>query len=479
MPSTGQSDKPVRTSRRVKVGVTRDKLSATVILVRPDKGEPPLTPEEVIEALTDAGVTYGINHQKIELAIVQENFGAPLTVAKGSASQKGKDTEFEFFFETDHLHSPVEGQDGRIDYRNMNFIQNVTKGTVLVRRTMPTEGALGRSVTDLELPAARGRELPFRDGQNTAISEDGLELVAGADGAIVYSNGTVSVNDVLTIDGDVDYTVGNIECVGSVHVKGSVHAGFSVKAGGNIEVAENVEDCDLTADGNILVRGGFFGNSKGIMQAQGDITIKYAQNQRIASGGNVYVGGELIGCQVTAKERVIVRGRSGKIVGGEVNAGKEIRSSMVGSDAGTTTILTVAYDANLMRTYRDACQEIERLEADMVRVKESMCDLYKLQMANRLTTGQGRTLKKLEGFHRSVPSALKALQLKKQEVEAKLQELADARVVVETVIFPGARVHIGILAKDVDRELTACVLNQDGFKVQFVKYDRRLHGFEG
>jgi hypothetical protein len=41
----------------------------------------------------------------------------------------------------------------------------------------------------------------------------------------------------------------------------------------------------------VLVRGGFFGSGKGIIVAGGDVTVKYAENQKIRAGGTIYVGG--------------------------------------------------------------------------------------------------------------------------------------------------------------------------------------------
>lgn len=463
------------TRRRVKVGVSKDKLTANIILSKPDPSEPPISADEVLQALSESEVTYGIDEGAIQEAIAENCYGQPIRVAAGEPMRRGDDTKFEYLFETEQHHSPIEGEDGRIDYRNMNFIQNVTKGSVLVKRTPPTEGVPGMTVTGERIAAPRGKDIPFRDGDNTVVSEDGCELMASADGAVVCHHGIVSVKDILVIDGDIDFNVGNIECVGSLKVTGKVHAGFEIRCGGNLEVNGNIEDCTIKAGGNILVRGGFFGSGEGSMVAEGDITVKYAQNQKMSAGGNLVVGGELVNCQVTAKERVIVKGRKGKIVGGETNAGKEIRASVIGSDAGTGTVLTVAYDAGLMRRYHEAVHEMERVAADSKRVKETLYSLYKLQMSGKLDAQQEQALAKLEEFQKSVPSALEQLEKRKVEVEARIRRLKDAMVVAEQRIYPGVKVHIGVLIKEIDEENRACVLTQDGFKVQLSKFDPEQH----
>ena len=58
----------------------------------------------------------------------------------------------------------------------MKYIQNINKGGVLVRKTPPTDGANGKGVNGREVVAPRGRNIPFNNGENTRVSEDGLEL---------------------------------------------------------------------------------------------------------------------------------------------------------------------------------------------------------------------------------------------------------------------------------------------------------------
>ncbi|HOP05778.1 MAG TPA: FapA family protein [candidate division Zixibacteria bacterium] len=469
-PDIQNKDSVVR-RKRVRVNITKDRLIATIAISQPTTGEPPVTEEEIRQAISLAGVTYGLNEDAIVEAAIGQAYGQSIEVAKGSPMVQGKHTEFEYFFQTENRFQPQEGPDGRIDYRDMGYIQNVHKGDLLVKRTLPADGISGTGVDGRPISAPRGRNIPFSPGENVEIVGGGLEMRARCDGAIIFKQGRVSVKDVMQVK-DVDFNVGNLDCVGSLRITGHIHTGFEVKVGGDLEVSGNVEDAKVFCKGNILVRGGFYGGGDGVMHADGDVTIKYAQGQTITAGEHVISGGELVNCHVTAHERVMVKGRKGKIVGGEINAGKEIRATDIGSDAGTQTVLTVAYDEKLLRQYHEATHEIARLKTDAARVKEKLYDLYKLQLDKKLTPQQEEGLAKLEQFGKHVPVALEALEKKKRETEEKLLALRDARVIAVGKVYPGVKIHVGCLVKEIEEEMDGVIFSQDGTHVVTAKLSR-------
>jgi hypothetical protein len=458
------------TRKRVRVMVAPDKLTAKVVLARPEAKEPGYTREEIVEALKAARVSFGIDEEAVGAAIEGGVWDEPIVVAQGTPFKKGADTQFEYLFETDPTHGPTEGEDGRIDYRQVTLIQNVAKGDVLARRTPPTDGEDGMGVNGEILKAPRGRDLEFKYGDNTMVSEDGLELLAKLDGTVVMTHGKVSVKDVMSVDSDLDFNVGNIETAGSIRISGNVKTGFAIKAQGNIEIGGNVEDATVEAGGSVLVKGGFFGSGDGIIKSQGDVVIKYAESQRIVCGGRVTVGGELLNCRVIARDKVLVKGKKGKIVGGEVTAGKEVRCAVIGSEAATPTKVKIALDEELMRQYDEVRQESERLEADSKRVKQRLYELYKIQMSGKLPSQAEEALKKLEEFQRNVPQALEALKKKKLELDKKLEKFKDACVIIDEKIFPGVQVYFGIVYREMAEEKERCKLVLDGNQVFMTRH---------
>lgn len=470
--STSEAQSTETTSRRrIRVTITKDSMKALIVISRPESEEPNITVEESMSALAQAGVIYGIEEDMVAESVTMCEYEKPIEVAKGQPPVKGTDTEFENLFQTEDRFQPQEDENGHIDYRDMKYIQNTQKGDVLVRKTVPTDGISGKGVDGRDIASSRGRSIPFSNGENTSISEDGLELTSTVDGAIVFSRGRVSVKDVMVIN-NVDFNVGNIDAVGSLRVSGKINTGFTVNVGGDLEVSGNVDDAKIHVKGNILVRGGFIGAGEGEMHADGDITIKYAVGQKLSAGGSIIVGGELLNCQVTAKDSVIVKGRKGKIVGGEINAGKKIEAAVIGSEAGTVTSLTVAFDAEAMRLFHEARHEISRLKADDERVKENLIQLYKLQMSGKLNAQQEVGLAKLEEFKKSVPGALATVEKRKAEVEERLKKLRDSKIIATEVMYAGVKAHVGVLVKEIDEDLLSVQLSQDGHKVIEEKYKK-------
>ena len=302
-----------------------------------------------------------------------------------------------------------------------------------------------------------GRDFPFNHGNNTKVSEDGLKLMATTGGSILYLYNKVAVNDLTIINSDVDFNVGNIDCKGSVRVNGDVKAGFTIKLDGDLEVNGNVEDCDIDVKGNIMVKGGFFGKGEGLMKAGGDVTLKYVEGQNILAA-NIYVGGEIINSKLMARERVQVKGRKGKISGGIVKAGKEIRASELGSKTGTNTVLNVLLDPELIKKYQETTEEIERLKADQIRIKEAMVALYRLQIDKKLPPDKERVLQQFEKFQTELPGNLERLHNTKAEIEEELKKYGDTQIVAENVIYPGVRIHFGIVYRDILEEQKKCKL---------------------
>ena len=437
---------------RIKIIVSKDAMSASLLLRKPAPDEPAITELEIIEALKLDGVEYGMDSATIRAVLNEQRFNVPVKVADGLLPEKGQNAIFTCHFNTTEQHQPRVDEHGNIDYKEISFIQNCEAGRVLITKTPPTHGKPGKNINGREIAGPMGRDASFNHGANTRVSEDGLSVVASASGVIQYSNGKVSIVDVVSIGGDVDFGVGTIDCRGSVRVKGDIKTGFELTVDGDLEVGGNVEDATLRVKGNIFVKGGFFGEGQGVMNAGGDIVLKYAEGQRIISGGSVTAGGEIIKCLVTAKEKVTVKGKRGKIVGGETRAGKEIRAAILGSPAGTPTILVVGYNADIFSRYFRAIQEAARITQDGERIKGALATLIRLEAVNRLVPEKREVMAKLQLFLDELPSALAHLEQERQEAEVKLKELSDGRIHADEIIFPGVRATFGLVYKDFIQE---------------------------
>jgi len=455
-------EKYLKSIKGVMLSTNGDGTEAYFKLVAAELGNESLTSERLHGLLTDAGVCFGLNDGAIDQLAANPVIGEPVLVAKGESPQPGKDAQLEFLFDTVAKLEPKVDAQGRIDYKDLNFIQSAKAGQVLVRKTPTEPGTSGKSVLGKEIAPRSGRDRPIVRGANTHLAPDGLTLMASIDGTIMFKGGSVSVQPSQNIPGSVDSSTGNINCVGSVKVYKNICSEFKVVVNGDLEVGGNVEDALIEVSGNVLVRGGFFGSGKGVIVAGGDVTLKYAENQKIRAGGTIYVGGEVLNCDLYAGDAVVVQGKVGQIAGGNVAAKHLIRVASFGNEASVVTHVHVAYDMKLMGRLREVTKELERLGGDEKRVKDALVGLYRLEMNGKLPPEKKEVLLRFKDFMTQLPSQKDSLKAELEQLKQKLQELAGARVIAEEAVYAGTVVHFGPVYKEILEDIRNGVVFEKG-----------------
>ncbi len=456
MSNPNKAPDPSTRNSCVTITVAKDSMSAIMILRKPADEEPPITKDVILSEISAAEIIFGVDETAIDKAIENEEFNQAITIANGIPPRRGESSSFEYHFSTSGDHHPEEDENGNLDYKNINFIQNIAKSGLLVSKTPATLGETGTTVFGKELLGPPGVDLPLKSGNNTEISEDGLKLIASVDGAILYTHGTVAVNDVTVIKGDVDFGVGNIVSRASVRVMGGVRAGFSIKTSGDIEVNENVEDCSLIAGGNIFVKGGIIGNEEGEIKADGNITAKFVGNHSLSAGCEITIGEEVVNSQLKADDSITVQSRVGRIVGGSCSAGKKIVVAVAGSETETATALEITLDPDLMRTHAETVDDIQRLKDDGKRIKEALIELYRLQLDGKLSFQKKQILGKLEKANEAFPVRLSQLDSRRKELEAQLADIKDVHIDVLSRVYPGVTARFGVVHKTVFEERDQC-----------------------
>ncbi len=470
MPLRTPSSSRSAITHRIRVVITKDNMTANLAFSAPEPNQPDVTFEDVREAIERAGVVHGIDWEIVKNAVANKLYDTPIKFAFGTPPRKGQDSKFEYTFEIGQHRAPSVDEKGRLDYRATNFIQSVDEGTVLARKIPPTDGVPGIGVDGKEIPAPKGRNFPFVHGQNTYISDDGNELIAGVTGAVVFCRGKISVNDVATIPGDVDMKTGNINCNGSVKVRGDVQAGFVLNIGGNLEVIGCAQDCTITCKGNILIHGGCFGEGNGKIHADGNVTIKYAEGTHITAGHDVIVGGELLNCHVVAQNSVLLRGQQGIILGGYVCAGKEINCQTAGSSAGTKTTLAVIYDADIPKQYEIITEEIEQLEDNALKVKETLINFYRQPVGKLLPPEQEATIQKLEEFKKSITEELERLNEEKNSLESRIREFENSGIIVRGELHGGVVAQFGEFCHEFIDSRNSCKITLENNQIVISEY---------
>ena len=457
------------------LSLTSDNLKAFLRLDAKRFSSKIISAEKILKNLEAANIVHGILHDNIQKIAAERIFDKNILVATGTPPIPGKSANFSICFETARKIVPKQDEDGRINYKDMDFLLNAEVGQVLVRKNSASEGIPGMSVTGQEISARPGNDKKIPVGMNTHLSEDGMELMASSGGTIVYAGSVVSVQPMTTISGSIDLSTGNINCTGSLRVLGDVTSNMAVNVEGDLEILGNVEDARIYCKGNVSIKGGFTGRGDGTINARGNVTLKYIINQTIISGGNVIVGGESVNGNIVAKDQITFLGVNGKIVGGKLSADKLIYAATLGADSEIKTSLRVAYNAKLMEDIKALNVEHERLTADGERVKEALVSLYKLKLADRLTDDKSAVLKKLETFKANLPAQLEEILAQIQKLEQIANECRQARVVAEKQLYSGVQVQIGTKYFQSDSQRGPTIFELYGDKVLPSTFDKAAY----
>ncbi|MHB8620429.1 MAG: DUF342 domain-containing protein, partial [Chloroflexota bacterium] len=293
-----------------------------------------------LKLLGAAGVVHGVDRDGLDLA-AGSALSRPFRVATGTEPEAGTPDRVEVLFGQGDL--SIQASDGRVDFRELN-LQAVTRvGEALARLVQGSPPRAGRTVTGRAIPGPDLLQPRLGDvaGQNTAVSGDGAALLATVGGLPLLAGGKISVIEAYRIDGDVDFSTGNVDFDGNVIIRGSIRDGFKVKASGMVVVGETVEAAEIEAGSSVQINGGVVGRKHCRIVAGGQVAAKFVHSAMLIAEGDVLVGSEITDSNVFSKGTVTVDG-AGRIAGGHIIAVQGISAIVAGSPSHTATWLEVA-----------------------------------------------------------------------------------------------------------------------------------------
>ena len=361
-------------------------------------------------------------------------------------------------------------EDGTVDFYNLDLIENVVKGQDLVTLIPPVEGTPGRNVLGVEIPSIKGKNIKLPKGKNTEISEDGTKLVATTDGQVNYTNGKVNVYETYEVPDNVDNSVGNINFIGNVVVRGNVLTGFYIKAGGNVEVYGVVEGAKIEAQGDIILRRGIQGMSRGILSSMGNVVAKYIENSIVEAAGDIQ-SDAIMHSQIKCGGSIRADGRKGLIVGGVIMAGREVDAKVIGSHMATATEIEVGIDPAILERYRFLKDELSNVKKEIIKTTQIVDLLNKMKDADKLTDSKRDMLIKSIRTKVFLDNRLKSVKNEIVELEPLLEEKEDGKVKAYNIIHPGVKITIGTACMYVREEIKFCSLYKDKADIRTSSYD--------
>lgn len=427
------------------VYLDKDKMKAYLEITPPLGEGIPCSLEKARAALNEAKVVFGIDESQIQEALLEKNWEQKILVAQGVPAIDGKDAIISLkYFASDKKMAPQQDEKGNVNYREMGLIYNVKKGEELAERTPPLPGIKGMDVQGRELLPRIGKDLPLPRGKNTVCNEDNTKLYSIIGGHVTMVDRKLTVQAVFELNGDVDYSSGNIDFVGNVIIRGSITSGFTVHAAGDIEISGYIESAEVIAGGNIQVKGGIKSSYKGIVKAGETISARFVENSKLEAGKDILVREAIMQSFVRAGGNVIVNDRKATIVGGVIQASHTVESKIIGSQLATQTIIEVGVNPyhreeyqSLVKVRNEMKKHLDNLSNNLQVFQRAGVNPQEMPEKKRLALiAMLDEFKKVRQEHAEREVRIKLL-------EEEFQRISSARVRVLEVAYPGVKISIG------------------------------------
>ena len=434
---------------KVSIDVSRDKMEALARFDIKD-GESIPSKEMILEALAQKNIVFGIDQEAVAEAA---RTGKLTKVARGVPPENGTDAKIVRNFDMGIKGRPVIDEHDRMHYKDLNYFILAKKGQVLAERIPHTTGTPGTNLHGAPVRQKPGKPKPVPSGKNTTIKDENF-VVSEIDGQIVDNGTKISVDPHLDIKGDVGLATGNIDFVGSVTVGGNVQEGFVLKATGDIEINGMVSGAEVSGR-NVYIKGGVQGMNRGAIRAEEDFQATFVENADIEAGGNVEISDVAMHSTVRAGHTLAVEGKKGLINGGFMAAGEEIRANTIGNTMNVITRLTVGVNPMIQKKYQTVLKEYNEAKKRLEQVTKMVNTLGKIDIS-QMPEDKAERINALIRSQFPLAGTVERNERTLKELDAELQKMKKGKIRVKDTMYPGTRLSINSILKNVQVEESHC-----------------------
>lgn len=422
--------------------------------------------QQLLAELEANKITHGILTEVLDRQLqVQKD----IVIAKGSEPTSGQDAIIKSFKKNER--KPTIKSDGKADFYEMNFVDEVHKGDWLGEKYPYTKGMQGKTVTGELIIPKHGRDLNFVYDHETIgeFDEDGKKVYrALISGVVEIIGNKISVGNHLVIDGDVGVETGNINFDGSITIKGTIKEGFCVNASKDISVEGELgisrAHSIISKEGDIYIKGGVFGKGETVIKAGKNIFIKHANECVLEAGEDINIGYYSIGSVLKGKN-ITTDKKNGKLIGGIIEAKGKIETGTIGNYLERKTVIHVkGFDRekilqeleDLLELYRKEVQHLEKIKRQL--------DIYEsfVQQLNGQQTLQYHDTKSQFEIK---TGQIMLLEQQRNSLSDLLKIKGEGQISIEQIAYPQTMVQIKNLQKRLNSET----------KGTFYAKDNQLH----
>ena len=426
-----------------------------------------LTKEELVSALNNKKIVYGIDSSALQSIIDNPESAEKVLVASGINHEHGSDSVITNNFSSESI-KPKLKADGTVDFKNTNFVHPIRKGEVIATKSEITSGVSGITVTGMTIKARDGKQINFKFGKNVELSEDEMSIIASIDGSLKFEDSKISIVEVLVINSDVGIKTGNISFSGKIIINGTVTSGFKVETKDSIEINGVVESAEILADDDILINGGVQGNDDCLIKAGGDIKGTYFNNCKIVAGGNINAD-SIMHSDVICDETITVRGKKGLITGGTYVARHHIVANVIGSEIGTITKLQLGITNEIMDEFQELAGKVKEYKMSISKLKKAFEILKKQKKVRPNDKKIGELYDSTQMSIMDYSEKLKNVMTDFVKINDLIEKLRDVYAKAE-MIHPGVRVKIGNSHYNIKTDLLMVKITKNHGEIVLVSF---------
>lgn len=360
-------------------------------------------------------------------------------------------THFEPVF-ADTVRAPRRLDDGRVDHRDLGFVQNVIEGQVIAEFREFVRDP--REVTDGHFAEPHHRLVLATEnyplGPNT--SRRGSQIIATASGHVTLADGRLAVQTLLHLKQDIDYNTGNVNFVGQLVIDGAVRPGFSVR-GRNVLIRGTVDGALVSATEHIKIEFGVKGHGSSLLEAGTSISAAFSEQAFVVAGQRIVISGSALHNEMYASDSV---GVGGKLVGGEVYSGREVYvTGQLGGGHATATALFMGADPTLFLKRAEFLQAHEDAHTAIALLDRGEAPLPG-GGTRKVNEDEVLALREMQEKKREI------LGRKIAEVEARITatlRTEGVRVVARDAVAPGVEVYMGGDELFIDKPLGPSIID--------------------
>ncbi len=367
---------PVRESEEKELDVSveplfhlsKDMLEASIVFKPLLYNYTTLSSEDLYQLLTSSGIIFGVKYKQLNLIKECIRKGSTdsehIVLARGKDPIAGTNAYLKFKMEI----GPIAGEllkDGSIDFRERKIMVPVSAGQVIASKIPATRGIPGVTVLGDRIAQRPGLDIEVETTDDAVYSPESLEVSATSDGVLsVVRDNVIRVCNKQEIQGDIEYSTGNIESRSSLVIHGSVFPSFQVKTGGDLEIRGSVMSTQISSLSNIIIKGGIIGNASSVI-ASGDVDINFIEQGQIRCEGNCVIRKQCYYSHISAGGNIRCREHSA-IVGGELISEGNISLGDAGATGADPAFIAAGVVAKRLYQSRKLQQLLQEHKASIV-----------------------------------------------------------------------------------------------------------------